>query len=402
LDQQWGLGETRVFRFDAKPPSRNVARGEFQVFVPQGVERRAFALVASEELVIGRDVKILERDSRNAGQHFALVASAGQTTIGERSQLGSLYSLGARAPVLESSAVIHGFLKSQAAMSPPQRGQVTLGALAFVPSCIEQFTWDVRFPGGELPDRVSTLSAPAEVVPGAYDSIRVEPESTLLLRSGNYSANSFELMEKGTLEIDNLAGPVLIWVRAKLSLDGDMLDRYLEPNVLFGYAGNSTLVLIAGVRATLVAPEAEVKLQASAEPHSGAVFARSIVVADGVTVEHRGFTGRQNPAHPASFVCRRCALAARAAAAECVTEIDRRTSIVRASASYCEASCAAGRPECVEQCSGMLAEDAAAARRRFDGCAQRTSRTYDGCALAHGYRPDTCLALGFPMPRADR
>ena len=143
-------------------------------------------------------------------------------------------------------------------------------------------------------DQIARAADPAllDLRPGTYSTVVIEAGATAIIRSGAYYFRSLEMQPGSIVKIDNGNGPVFLWVRDALALGGTMMeDEAAKPNVLIGYAGSAAPAITGALRATLVAPAAEVALPAGGKSHLGAVFAGSLRVDDGAVIDHRAFEG---------------------------------------------------------------------------------------------------------------
>jgi hypothetical protein len=405
-DPTWGLGATKttvasVFNLPASGPRS----GEFEVVVPAGVEPEQLVVVARDSLQVGENVTLLEPRSAGAPPAFSIVAATGPVVIGSRARLGSVYSYGTTAPLLENGAVVQRYVKTAARWNGA-RALIGLGVLDHAAPAIDVFRWQVAAsPSGEG-DRTSRAndSKRLELTPGTYGAIVVGPGSTTRFQTGQYFINTLELSAQGILEIDNSSGPVYVWVQSRLDLGGLILDYSLHANILFGYTGTSEPSITAPFRGTLVAPNAAVTVPATSVPHSGAFFARSVRVSDGATIEHRGFVGLQASLWSPDVLCTECAASGRAAIDDCCKQVGRQASIAGRDRVACNALCispdARLAMRCENRCDQPYQRSMRDAYGSLDQCMRDASLTYTGCQIYHAYRPDTCSNLGHAPPAA--
>ena len=203
----------------------------------------------------------------------------------------------------------------------------------------------------------------------------------------------------GELVINNTFGPVYIWVRDAMSVEGTLLDYWLLSNIMFGYAGQAPPKLASAFRGLLVAPRAEVTLAATALPHSGAFFAESVVVQSGAVVEHRPFVA--DPRVVADLPCAGCASAARQATLECCSQSQDSTLRVQSEHAECLAVCQrdiGSLSLCEGRCAVFGASAEAYPRGAAQACVEKGAEAYANCQLVQGFRPNTCAEVGFPPP----
>jgi hypothetical protein len=139
---------------------------------------------------------------------------------------------------------------------------------------------------------------PADLPPGTYHTVRIEPGAEVVLSSGAYSIDSLLVGQDGIVWLDayDLTGdgvvdPVIVTAR-KLDVDRGaefaIIDpfnastRHVEITVL--QHGRITIPSDAVVRGTLLAPNAKVTFQEGSRLE-GAVFAESVRLDPGVEIE---------------------------------------------------------------------------------------------------------------------
>jgi hypothetical protein len=136
--------------------------------------------------------------------------------------------------------------------------------------------------------------------------------------------NSLAVKRDGALEIDNASGLVYVWIRRSLEIAGNMREYATQPSTLIGYEGSEPPQISAAFQGTLVSPNATVSLPATAQPHSGAFFARAIQVADHAVIEHRTFIGWQLTMPDPRTTCRLCAVGATSMMRRCYARSSHR------------------------------------------------------------------------------
>lgn len=392
-EQPWALGETRTRLVDANavPRGRNV--NDFRIYVPLGVDRKTFALVARDSLVIGEGARILDEKGSILEAGFASVASAGTTQIDIGVRVGSVYSYG-ESPLLSEGVLVQGYLRTAKTPRLSQSASVSVGVLQGMSSDIEEFRWSLRAPSpGPQPIPTSRL---VTLPPGAYGSTSISPLSTALLRAGHYHFDSLMLEEGGVLRIDNTAGPVYVWVRNQLVLSGFIEEYYLGANVFIGYSGVSSPIIKSSLNVTLVAPSAELVVPNTEQPHRGAFFARSIRVEPGATIRRGAFSTIE--AVSPDQVCHGCATVAEQVARRCCDTFQRARGTIRERVSSCKALCTVSEmvAPCAAECASISAEDETRAQLRFEECQSEIALSHATCQLRYAYRASACASLGYP------
>jgi hypothetical protein len=293
-EQPWNLRERRqVFKGARGLPRGALEQGQFEIVTPLGVEARQLALAARDALTVQRGALVQ-----------GISSSMGAVNIETGARVGHLYALGDSAPVLEERAFLQGYLRSR-----PEHGATPvkpkLGVVQNAPVAAERFEWRMAFPAVEPADCVPEPSTQALALePDAYGELVIGAGVTVALRSGHYHFAALSLRDGGRLELDNLAGPVYLWVERALEMEGQVSPDFPDGNTLFGYAGSAP-VSVKGLAGTLVAPAAEVRVRAG-EPSVGALFAAQIVLEAKAVVVHRSFEVAP-PDTDIMAVCQRCA-----------------------------------------------------------------------------------------------
>jgi len=139
---------------------------------------------------------------------------------------------------------------------------------------------------------------PADLPPGTYRTVRVEPGAEVVFSSGAYSIDSLLVGEEGIVWLDayDLTGdeavdPISVTVR-KLEVDRGAEFAIIDPfnsstrdvEITVLQHGRLKIPSNAVVRGTLLAPKAKVTFQEGSRLE-GAVFAQSVQLDPGVEIE---------------------------------------------------------------------------------------------------------------------
>jgi hypothetical protein len=394
-DAPWAMNhEIRVARVvHSRSPSGDSAAGfggELAVVVPIGVSPTVLALAADDSLSIGAGSRILEVSNRRDGPKFGIVSSLGAARIGSNSSVGSVYALGPTPLEIAQNVAVHGYVKAYLSPRVSGAAHLALGFLDHVDPWVEEFRWPVHFPLAGLGDRCGTADTRGAVEPGSYRSIVVVPTSTVVIRSGQYFIDSLVLRSGGTLEIDNTAGPVYIWVRRLLSIEGLIEEYRVRPTILIGYAGTAEPIIASNVVGTVVAPYATIHLARTSRPHRGAVFARVLEVADGAVVEHIGPDEGDDRHLSGDVVCATCSAASVEVARSCASGVGQiATRLERGDGARNRVGAGS------EGESDVQARDGAGVVAQ-GGCRLMAKAAFEDCELRYGYQSETCSHLKLP------
>jgi hypothetical protein len=320
IDRLWSAHEQRLsYPSPAAAGLPHETRpGEYEVFVPQGVDRLALTLAATESLTIGSDVEISDPAQEHKKVGLGVISSLGTLSIGAGSRVGAVYALGRSSPTLGEGVTVQFYGKSVLPFEAP--GSDPAKFMSDVRPAIDGYRWGKPAPPpvAVSSGHVVTAERPAPPLPpGSYESLIVRGDEKVRLKPGTYFFDALVVERAGTLEIDDISGVVYIWVTRTLVIAGNIRKYSLQPSTLFGYHGSEPPSISAAFHGTLVAPNATIALPATAEPHIGGFFARAIRVADHAVVQHRTFMGWQQLFQDPSVACGICAISTRAAMRRC-------------------------------------------------------------------------------------
>ncbi|HEX6274444.1 MAG TPA: trypsin-like serine protease [Polyangiaceae bacterium] len=228
-------------------------------------------LYASERLTIGDRARVVSSSpstlSVSAGTAGATVgvdavitslASKGTATLKTRARAEGTVQSGSSVTLASGAVVVQGYTQAQVVsydLLPPL---------------------SVTFPATSVP-----ISVPANQIrahaPGSYTAGYVAPGAQLHLSTGDYYFQSFTADTGSYLILDQLRGPVRIYVRDALALRGAVGDSMRKtPRSLFVFLGTSQVDVTSAFDGVIVAPRAKIVLGNAI--HYGAFFAREIDV----------------------------------------------------------------------------------------------------------------------------
>ncbi len=401
----WGLGELRRFALATEVRGSQTVKpgcdgGKMAVATPVGADRSRFAVFGQRRVEIGDGARV----QRTRWQPTTLtysVGSLGPVNVGPGASVGSIYALGAEPVVLGNNARVDGYVRATSVEAPTE-SLIQYGILPWAHQAgCDVFSWTVAFPGSETSGwrSIEEDNLPSNLRPGAYEALTLRSGARTRIETGSYYFKSLDVQRGSELVIDNMLGPVYVWVREAMFVEGSLADYWLISNIMFGYAGQAPARLASAFRGLLVAPRAEVTLAATALPHSGAFFAQSVVVEAGAVIEHRPFVA--DPKLVADLPCAGCASAAREATLECCSQSQDSTLRVQSEHAECLTACQrdiGSLPACEGRCAVFGASAQAYPRDAARACVEKAAETYAKCQLSRGFRPNTCAELGFPPP----
>jgi hypothetical protein len=263
------------------PPPR------FAFELPRGTSFGNATIVVSRKVEAEHGASVLGRTTGSFGTLACAGARCSETELGRGSTTGSIRSLGSveledashvagdvttegRVRV-ENSAHVDGTTTSPSSLLRPTQ------SLAWVSELPSQQFGDVRVEGGQ------TRSLP----PASYGSVRVEA-GILELTAGTYSFRSLEIEHGGTLRVLHGGQAVVAYIDDELEQSGAIDDAGDASHLLLAFSGRDKVRFRGPLRATLVAPQAEVALGElrTAEEHQGTAIARSVSLGERTTLRH--------------------------------------------------------------------------------------------------------------------
>lgn len=396
-DRAWGLHEERrQVEVAAITEQRRGDSAEFSVFVPLGLDRERVIAAARDSLTLGKGSQ-LALDLRGAAT-FA----GGTLDVQEGAVVGSIYG-GARTLIGEN-ALVQGYVKTCGSLElAPSR--VTVGVLKGSACQADEYLWRVDFPRQKSAalHTTATDEQPLAPPPGAYGEVRVGADSVLQLRNGSYYFESLAVEPRGMLELNNVDGPIYIWVRRSLSVAGNVQDYWLQPSILVGYAGEAPAAIGSALRGTWIATASTLTLPVTARAHSGSFFAKELNIEARAKVELRAFSVAppRNATPPAApEICGNCRAAAQSSGRQCCLIRDVTLKQQSESAQTCSEACRAQgevNAACFVDCERLTGQIASRAEAELEACRQAVFFSYADCQARFGYRPDTCERLGFSV-----
>lgn len=237
------------------------------------------ALHAANTLVLG------DRTTVSESSLLGPVTSGGSIELGTSSRVRMVETAGS--VLLRNYASVGGNLICGGKLTPQSgatvQGTVTEGAT--VPFSSGEFdSWRTTFAGGQS---VTLQNYDARTLQaGDYGTINVTGHATLSLAAGVYHFNSMTIGPDATLAVDDASGPVMIFVRDNLILDGRTRPTSTGVTHLFiGYQGVTATTLRKSFSGRVFAPHAKLVLESSGVRYTGSFFANSIEVRPDITVQ---------------------------------------------------------------------------------------------------------------------
>jgi hypothetical protein len=244
---------------------------------PSGIHADELAIFGRSGVRVGSGSQVVGRN----GRFGSLVSDTGEVRVEAGSHVGSIWTKG-KAFVGGGTIVESGFFAS--AQSEVQAGAV-VPPRAIAVGTPASVRWTALFPPviaeniNLEPDRERALQ------PGRYGDVRVASRSVLLLSTGTYYFDSYQLEPQARLRIDNRAGTAIIYVRGRLVHRGKIESLGQPSDVLIGSFSTERIDVGDEMDATLVAPSGQLVLaRPPTGAHDGLFFAASVELQGGVRV----------------------------------------------------------------------------------------------------------------------
>ena len=211
--------QNRLLRGSARGPRKECFAEEFQLVLPLPYRATQAILSANGALVLGRGSSVRARDRLKDDRVYGEVSNLGEgnTFLGADVTVGSLLSNGK--VTLGEGVTVNGPLTTGGTLVVPTtavlKGRVTTNTHI---SGVEPPLATVKFTAEPAVD-VSGGST-RKLAPGRYGETRVEAGGTLSLAAGTYYLTSLSIFAGATLDLDETAGAVVVFVEEPLCFRG--------------------------------------------------------------------------------------------------------------------------------------------------------------------------------------
>jgi hypothetical protein len=259
----------------------------FSVPVPTGTNLKDFALLGSDFVRLNDRAKLV---TPSGG--FAPLASTGTTTtqIGNDAASGSITSIAA--VLLKDRARVNGSVTTSQTVTLQTGATITGTRTEHATITLDSKKISVVFPG-TTQGNVTIFSGQTRTLsPGAYAALNVSSGGTLNLSAGSYTFESVLVESTGRVLVNDNAGPLMAFSHTGLTFRGSIQTTRgasLQPDVLLGVAGTTTVVIESAFTASLMAPAAPVSVATVTAGHTGSFFGKSVDIAAGTTVRFSPF-----------------------------------------------------------------------------------------------------------------
>jgi len=157
-----------------------------------------------------------------------------------------------------------------------------------IPVVGDSIAWTASVAAGNVPGWDLQPGQAQSLAPGRYGALAVKNGATLTLNAaGRYFFESLDLETGAKLVVASADKPTEIYVHgSQLILRGALSGATgLEERLAIIYDGTNEVFVEAPLRGAIVATKAQVTLRKTSAPHRGAVFANTVLVDAGATVQ---------------------------------------------------------------------------------------------------------------------
>jgi hypothetical protein len=223
------------------------------------------------------DMRLADRTRVN-GVGTLVNAGSGTTEIGASANVGDVLS---QANVsARSAAVVNGIVRTAGTVTKQGGVQLLGGMEEHAVLGLPALSWSVTFPpatGGDV--RLEPGAPLRSLNPGSYGEVLLKNNTKVVLSSGTYYMNSLDLEPGSTLQLNQAAGAVTIYVRSSIIYRSSITAQGgAQPKLVLGYFGSNAAFLESALTGAVVAPNANLVLgQASPNAvYTGSFFAKSV------------------------------------------------------------------------------------------------------------------------------
>ncbi len=211
----------------------------------------------------------------------------GPVTIGVVGKTGNVLTDGS--VLLRSRAIVQGSIVAEGTFTPQPpvtvTGTITTGVQIALPP--GKNLSGIVFPSPLGAARDLEPGVVETLPPGSYASIAVKSRAVLTLSSGTYFVGNLDLEPQATVNLNQAAGPVQLYVQSSIIDRGEIQSiSGAAAGFVLGYAGTSDFdVQSPFLAGTLIAPNADVVISSlGSHAFTGELFAKSIEVQPDATL----------------------------------------------------------------------------------------------------------------------
>jgi hypothetical protein len=191
-----------------------------------------------------------------------------------------------------SAAAVTGVVKSGGAITAQAGASVLGGSTANTTVRQTTFSWTATIPttnGGPINLFAGQSGAPA---PGSFGAVTAFSNAKLSLKTGTYFFASLDSEPGSTINLDETAGPIFIYVTGAVVIRGNLVaSGGTGTNLLLVSLGTGVVDVATPLSGTIVALNGTVNLDQPSgnKPHVGQVFAKKIELFSSATLDFGAF-----------------------------------------------------------------------------------------------------------------
>ena len=172
---------------------------------------------------------------------------------------------------------------------------------------LSTLSWTVKYPSATTGANVALNAGQSRsLAPGQYGAVTLNSQATLTLHAGTYYLSSLDLESASTVQLDQTAGPVIIYADTNLILRGTFVSlTSAPPDLLVAYLGTSSFLVESLFNGAVIAPFTTFTLRAVSGIHTGYFYGKDFQILDAHTrVQYRAPLAIATAAAPSGFSCR--------------------------------------------------------------------------------------------------
>jgi Lectin C-type domain len=153
-------------------------------------------------------------------------------------------------------------------------------APAFDP--VQALSWTVAYPSTTTGPAVLLNAGQSQsLAPGQYGQVTLNSQSTLTLHTGTYYLSGLDLESASKVNLDQSAGPVIIYADTGLILRGSFASLTTDPpDLLIAFLGTNSFLIETLFNGAIIAPFATMTLRAVTGIHTGFFYAKDFQILD--------------------------------------------------------------------------------------------------------------------------
>jgi hypothetical protein len=166
-------------------------------------------------------------------------------------------------------------------------------------------SWQVSYPAGTPADVTLSSGQSRTLAPGLFGRVAVHAQATLRLAAGTYYLTSLSLESQAKLELDQSAGPVVIYTAQGTTLRGTITAANgSAPDFVLVHLATTAVFVESLFNGALIAPFSALTLRSVSGTHTGFFAAKDVALDSNARVQYRAPFAVLTTSSGASAACR--------------------------------------------------------------------------------------------------